>query len=313
MKDRPTTAEINRRISGRSSGMAYSAIESANTVQQGVAAGVIGAQVSLYSTVLSAVWQMFLLPAAAIFGIISAIISWRMAALNKNEGYGWVKAVVDTVFAAALVAATIGAIVATVAFSVVGPAIYAATIAGKALFNFGSAIYLAFKARHTEDAVLKADYSARAKNALVEGVVGTVISGAIAAITFVASPVAYVASLAMWTIAATVGVFWSVKEYQRQKQDRNAMLEMHVDTGADETPRQSTVLNNVLQLRKSDGQAPAAERSFGSTGKDPETRREERGTSVLQQTGTDQASAPELHQVQSLKTVDISQPPRPRH
>tara|TARA_R110000868_G_scaffold15698_17_gene71669 strand:- start:410 stop:1285 length:876 start_codon:yes stop_codon:yes gene_type:complete len=166
-------------------------------------------------------WRGAILPFAAVVSLVSAILAWRVASLNKYEGHSLARAIVETAVAATFAAAAIGALVAVTLFATIAPILFGAALAVKALFSVGSAIYFGVKASREQDQALKENYRALAKNAIVSAVVGTVVLAALAVATFVASPVALGVSVATFIAAAITGVIFTVKEEARRRVRRD--------------------------------------------------------------------------------------------
>ncbi len=193
----------------------------------------------LFRSVAQSLVRYLFLPVNVLTSILTASFSWRRAYLNGFKPHGLAKAILETLTACAMVAAMIGAIVANMIFSVVAPAISAATICAKALFNLGSAIHFGLNAHHALNDTDRTYWRDKAKNAILEGLVGLIIVAALTVLIVFASPAVKLAAQVIGIIgsAAACGIALKKIHDNRKVKDKtkyqstHAKLTQHLGSG----------------------------------------------------------------------------------
>ena len=161
-----------------------------------------------------------LLPIAAITSITEAIFSWANVHRAKNKAHPIIKALIDTVAAAGIVAAVVGTLVAPFLFTLAAPILYVAIFGAKTLFNFATAIYFKVKEHREADPILKSQYHTHANNSAMGAVIGLVATAASVGVFLLGKPVlaaiGIIAGVAA-AIFAGVTIFKIAKKHKAEK------------------------------------------------------------------------------------------------
>tara|TARA_R110000868_G_scaffold53661_1_gene168103 strand:- start:343 stop:1236 length:894 start_codon:yes stop_codon:yes gene_type:complete len=136
---------------------------------------------------------------------ITVGLAWREAALKKTR-HSFASAVVETLTGAAFIVAGVASVASIAVLAAVTPILLTAAVAAKTLFSLGSAIYFGVKAAQTSDYRAKVEYNKKAKDAIVETVVGAVITAAAVTMMLVAAPVVQMAMAGLALAAALIAV-----------------------------------------------------------------------------------------------------------
>jgi hypothetical protein len=169
---------------------------------------------------LEEIGKYFLFPIVAGGAVVHAVLAWRQAYIDGGKTRSVVSAVVETIAAVAIVIAVVGSLAATALFALAAPIIFTAVIAGKTLFNAGSAIYYGIKAASTKETELdkhgeskKDKYTALAKAkgmAAIAGVFATVAVVAAFLLAKVAAAAIAAAGIPVVIAGAGIGIAGAV-------------------------------------------------------------------------------------------------------
>lgn len=155
--------------------------------------------------------RYFMLPIAAGSANILAILSWRQAHLNNFQGLSVPRAVFDTLCAAALTVAVIGAFAFTALFAVAGPAVIASAFGLRTLFNIGSSIYYGIQAARSSDPQMKYEYRKQAGEAAVAALVGAGATTFVITVMLLVKPVFAIIGIFAGTFGCAAAVIKSLE------------------------------------------------------------------------------------------------------
>lgn len=155
--------------------------------------------------------RYFMLPIAAGSASILAILSWRQAHLNNFQGLSVPRALFDTLCAAALTVAVIGAFAFTALFAVAGPAVIATAFGLRALFNVASSIYYGIQAVRSNDPEKKYEYRKQAGEAAIAAFVGAGATTFVITVMLLAKPVFAIIGIFAGTFGCAFAVMKSLE------------------------------------------------------------------------------------------------------
>ncbi len=159
-------------------------------------------------------------------------------------------AIVETAATLAIVTAVIGALVASGTFALATPIIFTAVMAGKTLFQAGSAIYYAVKAARTTDAEEKLGYKTLAKNNALGAAAGVLATAAVACVFLFGK----FAVAALGIVAAVAGGALAVMKGYKAYKETIAEDEVGAtdEETAEERPDSALLIAKGLGLSKKD-------------------------------------------------------------
>lgn len=147
-----------------------------------------------YQLWLESYFKYALFPIAAAANIIKALLAWRGVAIERNEQTGKVKtnlvlrAMVETLVAAAITVAVVGGLAFASIFSSVSPIIFTAALAAKSFYHLLASVYYFGKASAaTTLESKKENRNLAVSNAVIGAAVG-LTSAAVALVMIVAKP-----------------------------------------------------------------------------------------------------------------------------
>lgn len=186
--------------------------------------------------------RYIMLPVAAASTILFSVFSWIEAAHAKEDkGMAYSKAVVETIGAATINAAVIGAL-ASAAFTI-GPYLFAAALGTKALFHAGASLYFVYKGIKSKDKTERSKFNAKAFDAGVGFLVGALAAaGVVSVIIF-----GHAALFALGVVAGVTGAAFAVFKTIKQARERNKRAkEMEGEEKEDLVQGSDNVINNTL-------------------------------------------------------------------
>lgn len=148
--------------------------------------------------------KYIMMPLSAAANIIQAILAWRQAYLNRFEGHSVVNAVIETIGAAAITIAVVGALAFTALFTIAAPAMFAATFLMKATYNLVNAVYFGVKAAKEQDPVKEAEYSNKSKESVIGAFIGVFGAVAVLGVMIFGKAALAVVGIAIGAIGAAI-------------------------------------------------------------------------------------------------------------
>lgn len=158
-------------------------------------------------TIYIEVFRYIFLPVAAAASIVNAVLCWRIAALQKYEAHAVAKATLEAIAATGTTIAVIGLLVATSLFAVATPAITAAMLGAKTLFQAISAIVFLVKSHYNDDPEQKKELRNKARDAAIFAVAGALGTAAIITVMIFAKPALAVLGIVSGILGTIAAVF----------------------------------------------------------------------------------------------------------
>lgn len=211
--------------------------------------------------------KYFLFPIAAGAHVFKSILAWRQAWIDRKQR-SVVGAVVETVAAAAIVAAVVGSLAANGLFALATPIMFTAAIGGKTLYHAGSAVYYAGKASGQKDEAKKAKYRKLAINSGIAAAAGAVATAAVVAVFLLGKIALTGIGIAAAIVGAGVMIYKGYNMHKAEQAAKQAIALEAVDP-LQPKPEHShrSRLNNAVVYEFVGGSEPAAEKSSDNESK----------------------------------------------
>ncbi len=151
-------------------------------------------------------------PIAIVAGFFQSMTAIRKAWI-KRDTFSIANAFVVVGTNLAMIVGAIGVAAGIAAMSVVAPVLIAASIGVKALWDLGTAIVFGIKAALTNNEDLTREHRNRALGALVDGIAGSLLTGALVAIYLVAAPIVQTVLTGLAMAAAAIGMLAGMTKF----------------------------------------------------------------------------------------------------
>ena len=151
--------------------------------------------------------HFFMFPIAAMASGIRAVLAWRQWHIDGKKEGALVRAVVETVSAAAVTVAVVGGLVAASIFATLSPIIFTVALAAKTLFHLGASVYYAFEYFRSNDKDEKQKYAAMAKGNAVGAFALALATVAVGFVMLAAKPIVGILGVLGGLIGTVYGLY----------------------------------------------------------------------------------------------------------
>jgi hypothetical protein len=155
---------------------------------------------------LTAVGQYIIFPFAALTSTLYAVAAWRTALLHKNRKHLLVRAIAETIGAAAIITSVALTMIYGIGTSIIGPAVLASFLGAKTVYQAASAIFFGIRATQTNNPAKKAEYRDKAKYAIYSTLAGAMTTAAVIAVDIFLKPVVSILGILAGAFAAAYSI-----------------------------------------------------------------------------------------------------------